>query len=294
MPKELTNNKITIKSYAKINLFLEIIGKNSNDYHLLQSIICFIDIFDIITFEKSNKLSLNISGKYANFLQNDNSPNIILKTINLMSRQFNISPNFKISLKKNTPIGAGLGGGSSNGASIILAINELYQLNLNDEELLKIALEIGCDVPICMNNHIALTEGIGEKITSLKINEEPLFCIIINPNIHISTKEIFSNRLAKYRQNQKIIVENKKIIDLIKNRENDLESTAIKLAPIIQIILGKIKKQQNCLISRMSGSGSSCFGLFKDKKDLEVAYQNLKNDFPDFYIEKTKLIYDKI
>ncbi len=211
-----------------------------------------------------------------------------------MSKKFNISPNFNISLEKNIPIGAGLGGGSSNSASIILAINELNQLNLNDEDLLKIAVELGCDVPICMNNYIALTEGIGEKITSLKINEKPLFCIIINPNIHLSTKEIFSKSAAKYRKNQKIIVENKKIIDLIKDKENDLESSAIKSAPIIQNILEKIKEQKNCLISRMSGSGSSCFGLFKDKKDLEIAYENLKNNFPNFYIEKTKLIYDKI
>ena len=197
MPKELKNNKITIKSYAKINLFLEIIGKNSNNYHLLQSIICVIDIFDIITFEKSNKLSLNISGKYANFLQNDNSPNIILKTIDFMSRQFNISPNFKISLEKNTPIGAGLGGGSSNGASIILAINELYQLNLNHDINIKV---------------LNILKKILKLIDIKKIQNDLLFILIlltvyknincqpINLNINTRYKELLLfNFLKKFK-----------------------------------------------------------------------------------------------
>ncbi len=283
-----------IKSYAKINLFLEIISKNKQNYHILRSIICFIDLYDLIKIEKSNRLSLNISGKYANFLENDNSKNIILKTVNLMAKRFNISDNFAISLEKNIPIGGGLGGGSSNSASIILALNELFNLKLKESELIKIALELGCDVPICLNQNMAIIEGIGEKITSIHTDQKPLFCLIVNPNIHLSTKEIFSSINIKGNNNSKINLENKNIIDIIKNRNNDLEEIAIKIAPIIQTILNKTEKQKNCLIARMSGSGSSCFGLFENEKELNLAYNSLKNDFPEFYIKKTQLIYEKI
>ena len=114
-----------MKSYAKINLFLEVLGKNEKNYHILKSLICFLDIFDKIEIKKSEKLSIKFSGEFADFLKNDKNENIILKTVKFMAEKFNFEPNLEIFLEKNIPIGAGIGGGSSNCATTILALNEI-------------------------------------------------------------------------------------------------------------------------------------------------------------------------
>lgn len=281
-----------LKSYAKLNLFLEVIGKNDKNYHLLESLICFIDIFDLIKIEKSNNFSLKFSGEFGSILENDPVENIIEKTTKLMAKEFGFPPNLKIELQKNIPIGAGIGGGSSNAATIILAINEIFNLNLNLRKMEEIGLKIGCDVPICLQNNMSFVEGIGEKISQTPIKTQPLWALIINPRKILSTREVFSNLTLKNPKSQKI-VENSNIIDVIKSRSNDLENPAIKLFPQIKNIIDEVEKQKNCLISRMSGSGSTCFGLFQNPEDLEASYLNLSKIFPDFYIKKSILIYKK-
>ncbi len=291
-----------IKSNAKINLFLEVLGKNEKNYHLLESLICFIDISDQIKIKKSYKLSLKFSGKYADFLRNDKTENIILKTIKFMSDKFDFEPNLEISLEKNIPIGAGIGGGSSNSASIILAMNKIFKLNLSQNQMMEIGLKMGCDVPVCLSGKLALVEGIGEKITQInpKSFSNPYFALIVNPNKFLSTKEVFKNltikdRVENFKTSRNLdIFPNSTIVDFIKNRRNDLEEPAKKIMPEITLILEKITQQRDCLITRMSGSGATCFGLFDDKKSLKLAYENLKNEFPQFYIKESKLIYEKI
>ncbi len=283
-----------IKSHAKINLFLKILGKNDQNYHTLESLICFLDIYDIIKIKKSDTLSLSITGEYANFLENDNTENIILKTIKYLAKEFNFVPNLAINLKKNIPIGAGIGGGSANSAAIILAINKIFNLKLSESQLIEIGLKMGCDVPICLNNHMALVQGIGEKLTSIEVKTKPFYCLIANPNKHLSTKEVFESLTISNKNNSQKIPKNSNIIDFIKDRNNDLEAAAIKIMPQISLILDQIKQQKNCLLSRMSGSGATCFGLFDNDLDLKNAYNNLKKEFPQFYVKESRLIYEKI
>lgn len=282
-----------IKSYAKINLFLEVLGKRADNYHKIESLICFLDLYDEIKIEKNGFFQLQVSGDQGNFLVGNRQENIITKTVLFMSEQFNFRPNLKISLTKNIPIGAGLGGGSSNSAAIILAINEIYNLKLTQEQILEIALKMGCDAPICLNKNMALVSGIGEKISSIKTTANPAFCLIVNPNIHLATAAVFQSLKIKENNKNSAILANQDIIEYSKNRKNDLENTAIKLAPEIALILDELQKQNNCLLARMSGSGSTCFALFHHQDELENAYANLVKKFPDFYIKKSKLIYEK-
>jgi 4-diphosphocytidyl-2-C-methyl-D-erythritol kinase len=283
-----------IKSHAKINLFLEVLGKNEQNYHLLESLICFVNIFDQITIKKDTKLSLKTSGSYSNFLENDDSQNIILKTIGFMAKKFGFEPNLSIHLEKNIPIGAGMGGGSSNSAAVILALKEIYNLKLGESDLISIGLEMGCDVPVCLNNKMALVQGVGEKLTSIKVNTEPPLCLIINPNKHLSTKDVFDALSIKAKKETRTISNDVDVIDFAKSRNNDLEAASSKIIPEIKIILNKLETQKNCLLYRMSGSGATCFGLFENDTDLDNAYQNFKKQFPNFYIKKSQLIYEKI
>lgn len=281
------------KSFAKINFYLEVTGRK-NGHHLLNSLMAFLDIYDEIEFKKSESLKLEIKGQYADFLKNDLHENIIIRTVKILSEEYKFDPKIKISLTKNIPIGAGIGGGSSNAATTILMLNQFYNLKISKQKLAEIGLKLGADVPFCLNQKMALIFGIGENITDVEIATKPLFAIIINPNIHLSTKEVFknfakNNQLFSDLKFNDISAEN--FISTIKNHKNDLEKSAIELVPEISQILIEIAKQNNCLVSRMSGSGSTCFGLFDNQNDLNFAYQNLSRKFPEFYLRKSEILF---
>ncbi len=277
------------KSPAKINLYLEIVGRATNGYHLLDSLMVPIDIFDVITLEKSDQLQLEIKGENAAVLQVNWQKNIIIKAINLLAEKFYLTPNIKITLEKNIPIAAGLGGGSSNAATILLMLNEFYDLHLSKAELLDLGLKLGADVPFFINGKVAFVSGIGEVLKLAKFNCDNLFLLIVNPKKPLSTQEVFLNFAADFRS-QNSQIKNNQIISTIKNRCNDLQISAIRIIPEIAIILQKISQQKNCLVSRMSGSGASCFGVFENAEDLELAYINMQKTFPNFYIRRAKCL----
>jgi 4-diphosphocytidyl-2-C-methyl-D-erythritol kinase len=285
--------QIKIRSYAKINFFLEILGKNEDNYHEIESLIGFLGIFDEIEVKKSDKLTLEIGGKYGEFLKNDESENIILKTIKLMAKKCGFEPKIKVKLTKNVPIGAGIGGGSANSAAVILAVNELLELGLSQEKMMEIGLEIGCDVPICLNDKMALVKGIGEEIIDVAFKERDLFVLIVNPNKHVCTAEVFNSLEIGAKNATNSNLDGMDIIEAIKNRKNDLETPAKKILPEIEMILDEIAKQKNCLLHRMSGSGATCFGLFVNGVDAQKAVQNFRSKFPSFYVEESALIFDK-
>lgn len=280
-------------SFAKINLYLEVTGKTENGYHLLDSLMTRIDIKDQITIEKSDELFLEIKGSKAEILQNDWQNNIIIRAVKLLAENHKIDTKIKITLEKNIPIAAGLGGGSSNAATALLILNEFYNLNLPREKLLEYGLKLGADVPFFINGKMALMSGIGEVLEDIQFNTKDLFLIIINPNKPLSTKEVFQRFSEDFSENQNQKREEIKEEDLIlfiKNRHNDLQPPSILLMPEIFEILENIKHQENCQIARMSGSGATCFGIFKSEKDQEKAYENLVKIFPKFDVRKTKIV----
>jgi len=275
------------KSPAKINLYLEIAGRTSDNYHLLDSLVVRINIFDIITLEKSDCLYLEIKGKGTKTFQDSWQDNIIIKAVNLLAEKYQFIPNIKITLEKNIPVAAGLGGGSSNAATMLLMLNEFYDLHLSEKELLNFGLKLGADVPFFINGKMAFVSGIGEVLKSAKYNCDDLLFLIINPQKPLSTKQVFLNYNRDFSaiNNQET---DQKIISVIKNRRNDLQNAAIEILPEIVNILEEISKQKNCLITRMSGSGASCFGIFNSEKDLALAYKNIKKSLPSFYIKKAR------
>jgi 4-diphosphocytidyl-2-C-methyl-D-erythritol kinase len=282
-------NAIIARSFAKINLFLEITGKNSKNYHLIDSLMAFIDIFDIISVEKSNKLELEIIGEQNLKFLGKKEDNILIKTANLFAKKYNFTPNINIKLEKNIPIAAGLGGGSANAATLIEILIKLYDLKISREELREIALEIGSDVPFCLHKKIALVSGVGEIIRSVDIDKKNLYLLIINPKISIDTGKIFQNYQLSEKNTQK--EQKLDLISMIKCRKNHLEQVAIKFCPKIVDILENLRLQRNIISAKLSGSGATCFGVFVKKSDLDLAFDNLKSIFPEFYIKKTKLLY---
>lgn len=280
---------LTRKSFAKINLYLEITGKTANNYHTLDSLMAPLDLCDVITIEKSDKLQLVVKGKNEKYFNDNWQENIIIKAVNLLALNYKFDPKIKITLEKNIPVAAGLGGGSSNGATILLMLNQFYNLNLSDVELEKIGLQLGADVPFCLNGKIAFVYGIGEIVKPVRIETNDLFILLVNPNQHLSTKQVYENSTPDKNY---FIQQNKgdNLLNLIQNRRNDLQKPAIKIMPIIGEIIEKISEQRGCKISRMSGSGATCFGIFANEEDLNLASQNLQNTFPGFYLQKVKIV----
>jgi 4-diphosphocytidyl-2-C-methyl-D-erythritol kinase len=252
-------------------------------------LMAFIDIFDIISVEKSSKLELEITGEQNLKFLGNKGDNILIKTTNLFAKKYNFTPNINIKLEKNIPIAAGLGGGSANAATLIEILIKLYDLKISKEELEKIALEIGSDVPFCLHKKIALVSGVGEIIRSISIDKKNLYLLIINPKVSIDTGKIFQN----YQPSEENIQKEQKLdlISMIKCRKNHLEQVAIQFCPKIVDILENLRLQRNIISAKLSGSGATCFGVFVKKSDLDLAFDNLKSIFPEFYIKKTKLLY---
>lgn len=269
-----------IKAYAKINLRLKVLGITDNSYHLLQMVNSKIGLYDGIIIKKVKEPIIDINMPYIS-----KEDNLVYKVVKKMFEIYNLPNGIMIKIKKNIPIGAGLAGGSTDAASVMIAISKIYKLNISIEELRNIALEFGTDIVYCLENKLALVEGIGEKITTLdrKIKSDIL---IINPNINISTKEIFNlfdenkNYSSKLSKEE---IENLPIEDLL---SNDLEEITFSKYQDVREIKKELKEKkiENVL---MTGSGSTVFVLGK-KKELKKIYNEYKEK--GYYIYLTKII----
>jgi len=282
-----------IRSYCKINLSLRILKKLKNGYHNITSLITFCDLHDIISiFEvKSLKDKISFSGKFKKGI--NKKSNTITKVLDLLRRKKLLKNQaFKINIKKNIPHGSGLGGGSSNAADLINFFNTNLKLKLNKNEIKKLANQIGFDVPISLERKNTLLTGKKDEI--IRLNQRfRLNLLIVYPNLICSTKRIYKHNKRKifskpqsffYKKN------NKKLIDLLKNENNDLEKTVIKIYPKIKKIINYIKSQKGCYLSRITGSGSACIGIFSNMKNAIYAKKLVKLKYPKYWCVVSKTI----
>jgi 4-diphosphocytidyl-2-C-methyl-D-erythritol kinase len=275
---------------AKINLFLNITNKRPDGFHELQSLVTKINLFDELSVEKSTKFSLEIDGEFANFI--DINDNLFIKIFNYFVKNFHIDNNLKIILQKNIPVGAGLGGRSSNGAYFIKILNEIFYLKLSKKAMQKISLNFGSDIAFFFENQPCLMSGRGEflsPIPQFKNDLKKLKILLINPKIHLSTKEIFQDFAQKNYKFSEIFSEKiflkKSLQEILTIFNNDLEETAITKEPMISEILQNLRKFSP-ICAKMSGSGSSCFAIFDDEKNLQKNYEFFIQNFPDFFVKK--------
>jgi len=250
--------RIEVKAPAKINVGLNIVKKRDDGYHNLETIFYQIhDLFDELTFEKSDKFELILEDKNLNLANG----NIISKAIKLLEQKVERKLNVKIALKKNIPIGAGLGGGSSDGATTLMTVNKLFNLNLTQEELKILALELGSDVPLFLHNYPTIGKSRGEDLEKAElVIDYPI--LLVNPGIHISTKDAFSNIIPKPNSFNYSDINNIKISDWNGKVVNDFENSVFGLYPEIEDIK-KTLNRNDALFSLMSGTGSTVYGIFE-------------------------------
>ncbi len=271
---------MVLKSFAKINLSLTINKKiEKKRLHDIQSQYCLINLFDTISIKKNKKNvdKISFKGPYSNYVKKSN--NSIEKILKIMRKLKLISDYYSIKVYKQIPVFAGLGGGSSNAASLL---KFLSKRKIEDKIFNKIVSHVGSDLRLFFYNQGVLQSL--KKIVKLK-KEYKLFFLVVYPNIKCSTKEVYSK--VKNYNKKKVLKQNYKnkasLINQIFNLNNDLQSIVEKKYPIIQKLLLNISNEKGCYFSRMTGSGSACYGLFRDNYSSKVALKRLRKKYPKFW-----------
>ena len=260
-----------LKSFAKLNLGLEVVGKRQDGYHNLKTIFQTIDLFDTIEIEENDTGRLNLSGDGHTVAWDEG--NTISRAFAAFSEHFSTRQGFDVYVRKKIPPGAGLGGGSSNAAVILLFLNDYFNTGIEPGEFIKIAAAIGADVPFFLIGGTVLAEGIGEEMTILDDLDE-MYIDIVVPPIKVSTGLIFSNLNLTSKPIKS------KIDTFMKSKdfsilENNLEKITFKLFPEVRLVKEKMMNSMSCDIALMSGSGSAVYRLAK-KRDIS----RLKKLFP--------------
>ena len=261
------NKYYSINAPAKLNLNLFIKGRNKDGYHLLESDICFLELTDKIYIKISNKDLFN-QNKTRDKFNIDPNDNLIFKAINQFRDLTKWNVKFEVYLDKKIPIGAGLGGGSADAASTLVLLRNLYNKEhcmrkIDVSTLYNIGINLGSDVPACICSKDLRLEGYGNKIIRTRIKNNHYF-LLINPNINLSTREVFKHYDTSNSNRNSIPDTCFGNINIY----NSLLSSAIDLAPQILSVLSHLQKTKSITAYGMTGSGSTCFGIFKNINEI--------------------------
>lgn len=270
--------EIRMKARAKINLGLDVVRKREDGYHEVRMIMHTIDLYDKITLKMWGKEEIRVRTNL-NYLP-VNEDNLVYKAAKLLMEEFGVNQGISIDLHKFIPVAAGMAGGSSDAAAVMVGVNRLFHLNLSKEQLMDRAVEIGADVPYCIMRGTALAEGIGERLTPLPAMPR-CHILIAKPRIHVSTKFVYGNLRANELKEHPDIdgqIEALKAGDLkgvAKLMGNVLETVTIPAYPVID----EIKQAMltgGALNAMMSGSGPTVFGLFEDYEEAKDTCRTLR------------------
>ncbi len=254
---------------AKLNLFLHVVGRRSDGYHLLQTVFRFIDYGDSLTFEVTDSPEITLLDPIPGV---PSESNLCVKAARLLQIEGNCRLGARIGLEKKLPMGGGLGGGSSDAATTLIVLNRLWKLNLGREKLMEIALRLGADVPVFVYGENAFAEGIGEKLEPVLL--DPAWYLVLVPPVQIPTAEIFA-RPELTRDTNPIKISHFSI----ETGHNDLEPVACGRYPVLADYLAWLKRYGRAL---MTGSGSCVFAEFSSEKDAEIALEALPKEMQGF------------
>ena len=260
-------SEVLIKSPAKINLYLQILDKRDDGYHNIKTHLQLIDIYDHIKFKVSKNRNIFIKSKESYLNNEDNTIYNAAKKLQKYQK-CNSFKGVEIEVDKNIPIGSGLGGASSNAASTLIVLNKLWNLNLSEDKLMKIGATIGADVPFFVYGKNAFGEGIGEKLKEVDVITDKI--LILNPNIHCSTKKMFSLYDTFLKNNKNISLSN----------QNHFWNIYLDKNPNIKdfIINNQLEEKIN-----LSGSGSCMFIKYKNKKDIDKIIEKMPSNWRLFF-----------
>ena len=269
---------ITLKAMAKINLGLDVIRRREDGYHEVRMIMQTVGLYDELSFRRQKETSVLLTTNMR-ALPTDGH-NLVVKTAELIRKEYGIREGLNVHLKKKIPMAAGMAGGSTDAAAVFVGMNELFGLGMTLERMQSLAVQIGADVPYCIQGGTALSEGSGEILTALPPAPD-CFCIIAKPPIYVSTKFVYehlqADKLEKHPDIDGIIdsIRAGSIRGVAERLENVLETVTEKEYPVIAQIK-QFLRDRGALGALMSGSGPTVFALYDRKAEASAAYEALK------------------
>ena len=269
---------INIKAPAKLNLFLRICGKNNAGYHLIDSLVAFTEYGDNLTVCSAEKDELVLTGEFAGTINTHIKNNLVIRALNAFRQNGgNIGP-LRIILEKKVPVEAGLGGGSSNAAALLLALNEQSKTPLSQKNLYDIGLKLGADVPVCLARGCQRVANIGEVLTPHDLPKMGAV-ILVNPGVALSTKDVFKSFAQSNKKSGSGFggpLSTRNVANIV-GLGNDLTETAASLVPQIRRCLNELTAARGVVAAAMSGSGASCFAFFENKDAAILTAKQLQN-----------------
>jgi 4-diphosphocytidyl-2-C-methyl-D-erythritol kinase len=278
------------KAPAKVNLTLRVLGRRSDGYHDIESLVAFAGVGDALTFTPGGALALAVGGPTA-AAAGDVADNLVLKAARALAERVKGLKLGRFTLSKRLPVSAGLGGGSADAAAALRLLARANGMAPDDPSLMQAARATGADVPVCLDPRARLMRGIGD-ILSVPLDLPRLFALLVNPGVAVATRDVFAalsvppaGQIAQAGPPAGRAA----LLAEITNGRNDLEGPAIELEPAIADVLAVLRKLPGCRLARMSGSGATCFGLFDSTRAASAAARTLRVGYPAWWTRATVL-----
>lgn len=272
------SDSLKLRALAKINLGLDVLGRRENGYHDVRMVMQTIYLYDNVTLTKTEEPGIQLQTNL--FYLPVDEKNIAYKAAKLLMDEFQIKEGVHITLDKHIPVAAGMAGGSSNAAAVLVGMNRLFKLGLSEQDLMERGVSLGADVPYCVMRGTVLAEGIGELLTPLA----PLpkcYILVAKPAISVSTKTVYekldAHEIEEHPDIDGVIagLDEGNLMQVAKSMGNVLERVTIEDYPIIQEIKDAMR-EAGALNAMMSGSGPTVFGIFEDKMKAKQAQQKIR------------------
>jgi 4-diphosphocytidyl-2-C-methyl-D-erythritol kinase len=280
---------------AKVNLTLRVNGRRGDGYHDLESVVAFADCADRLTLMPGPDLDLKMSGPLAQAC-GETSDNLVLKAARLLAERV---PNMKagsFSLDKVLPVAAGIGGGSADAAAALRLLAQLNGLALDDPRIIEVAQLTGADVPVCVQSLACVMTGVGETLQPLNLPKMP--CVMVNPCVPIATRDVFK---ALGLRNGELLVGATDVllqdrswpeegasledwVELLAASSNDLETPAMRVAPVVGEVISALSATNGAWLARMSGSGATCFAIYENTADAQRAAEKIRGQHPGWWV----------
>ena len=286
---------MTLAAPAKLNLYLHVTGKRADGYHLLDSLVAFVDVCDRVTIAAAEELSFRADGPLAAvFAGEDPAGNLVVRAARDLAAVVGRDTNVALSLIKNLPAASGIGGGSADAAACLRGLARMWGVDPVGEAVMGVAARLGSDIPACVAGRACFMGGVGTELSPAPALPDAGL-LLVNPGIGLSTPSVYRTRQGGFTPAMRFDTQPKDaraLAALLAERRNDLTEPAVALVPEIAIVLETIAQAEDCLLSRMSGSGATCFGLFDDVAAATRAGDAMRAANPGWWVAPGGLVQD--
>lgn len=283
-PEAVAVAPLTETAHAKINLALHVRARRNDGYHQLESLFAFAQDGDLLRAERADALSLTVEGPFASALAGEGD-NLILRAARALRQAYGVTAGASMTLDKRLPVASGIGGGSADAAAALRLLIRLWGLDPPRPALHDLALGLGSDVPACLDSRTCMVGGRGEEVAAVALDgvaDTPI--LLVNPGIAVSTGPVFAGWDRIDRGGLRVDK-----LAALTNARSDLESSAISIAPAIADVLAALRQRTGVILSRMSGSGATCFALFDRDTALYRAADAIRAAHPGWWCMETRL-----